>query len=108
MTLSTGAGNSIPRIDASRNGAVVASWISGASEVLAKVGFNGTFEPTPTNLGSSTRNQDVSVSNAGIAYATWINSGTGFVDASRTQDLAETLIRVLGKKRLIYQKGLYP
>ncbi|MCB1084961.1 MAG: hypothetical protein KDK60_02550 [Chlamydiia bacterium] len=107
-TLSTGGGNTIPRIDASSNGAVVASWISGASEVLAKVGFNGTFEPTPTNLGSSTSNQDVCVSNGGITYATWINSGTGFVDASRTIDVSGNILRLLGKKRLIYQKGLYP
>lgn len=50
----------------------------------------------------------VSMSNRGIAFAAWVDASTGLVEASRTIVEAQNLMNVLGKKRLIYQKGLYP
>lgn len=97
------------RFDVSEAGGMVVSYLDFAGVIYAQVGFSGTFEATPTSLNAMAKNESVAMSDAGIAFAIWKDTtGNGFIEGSRTIINASQLIKVLGKKRLIYQKGLYP
>ncbi|QVL54796.1 MAG: hypothetical protein KFB95_05625 [Simkaniaceae bacterium] len=97
------------RLDVSEAGGMVVSYLDFAGVIYAQVGFSGTFEATPTSLNAMAKNESVAMSDAGIAFAIWKDTtGNGFIEGSRTIVNASQLIKVLGKKRLIYQKGLYP
>ena len=83
-------------------------WVDSSTRARAKVGFNGTFEATATTVDTTALLRSVCMSNSGIAFAAWTDSNTGLVEASRTIIQAGQLAGVLAKKRLIYQRGLYP
>lgn len=98
-----------PRLSVSENGGMVTSYIGTGGEVYGQVGANGAFEATPTFLNILAKNENVAMSNNGTAFALWKDtSGTGFMEASRTFNPTDYLIRSLGKKRLIMNKGLFP
>ncbi|MCB1115542.1 MAG: hypothetical protein KDK71_03635 [Chlamydiia bacterium] len=109
-TVSPGTtGYSTPRLSVSENGGMVVSYLGGSGEVYGQVGANGVFEATPTLLNAAAKNESVAMSDNGTAYALWKDTtGSGFMEASRTFDPAHYLIRALGHKRLIYNKGRFP
>ncbi len=103
-----GSVSTLPALDSSPNGGSVLVWDDTSADLNAKVGFQGGFETPPVLVDLNSRVESVSMSNRGIAFAAWVDASTGFVEASRTIVETQNLINVLGKKRLIYQKGLYP
>ena len=104
-----GGGFSSVRFDVSEAGGMVVSYLDLAGAIYGQVGFGGTFEASPTALNAMAKNESVAMSDAGIAFAIWKDTtGNGFVEGSRTIINSSQLVKVLGKKRLIYQKGLYP
>lgn len=103
-----GSINTVPSLNSSPNGGSVLAWDDGSADLNAKVGFQGDFETPPVLVDLNSKVESVSMSNRGVAFAAWLDASTGLVEASRTIVEAQNLINVLGKKRLIYQKGLYP
>ncbi|QVL57011.1 MAG: hypothetical protein KFB93_06425 [Simkaniaceae bacterium] len=67
----------------------------------------------PDSIDSSIHLDDVCTGNDGIGWTILcrLKMGNGFVKSSKIItpiNAAENLLKALGKKRLIYQKGLYP
>ena len=98
-----------PKLSVSENGGMVASYLGPSGGIYGQTGKSGVFEASPASLNALAKNESVAMSDNGTAYALWKDTvTTGFMEASRTYNPADNLLKVLGKKRLMYQKGLLP
>lgn len=108
-----------PQISVTPNGFGVIGWLEDPVTLKTRSSSSGTVNTdgpytVDTNLTSNTFS--VAASDSAKGFASWIDNGSlnGYVESTGTNLPDDTtvavddLIRALGKKRLIYQKGLYP
>ncbi|MCP5505232.1 MAG: hypothetical protein H7A41_08795, partial [Chlamydiales bacterium] len=99
-------------LSVSGSGDILLGW-SHNGQIYALVGEGTTLEASPTIIDSNNSLGDVCIGNNGIGWTIWIGGSVGneFVKSSRTIepiDPVKNLLQSAGKKRLIYQKGLFP
>lgn len=112
VTLSTGSGNSTPILHVADDSHMIVGWRDAAKAFNTKRGEDGVFEATTAFVTTNQVDFGTIATNAeGRGFATWTETA-GLTIVSVTYepltDPVGRLVNSLGKKRLIYQKGLYP
>lgn len=112
VTLSTGTGNVTPILDVSDDSHMIVGWRDAAKTFNTKRGEDGVFEATTALVTTNQVDLSTIATNAeGRGFTAWTESA-GLTIVSVTYepltDPVGRLLNSLGKKRLIYQKGLYP
>lgn len=112
-SVSIGSPNSLVVADSSGNGNLVVKWTEGTGGQNIRTLYRESNAPSFFSLqtldslaGGGVFGGSLAVNNNGLAFAAWNTANQ--VRVTIGIDQIESLSKALTKKRLIYQKGLYP
>lgn len=108
-----------PQLSVTANGFGVIGWIEDPVTLRTRSTSSGvvnTDGPYTVDVNLTANTYSIAASDSAKGFASWIDNGSlnGYVESTGTTLPDDTtiavddLIKALGKKRLIYQKGLYP
>lgn len=109
--LSTSSANSLSILGTSENGNLIVGWDNTTAGNVFQVreSTSGGSFSSIQEIDSNTSPTSIAINNNGNAFATWVGTDAPkLVKVSFSIDPYENMARALGKKRLIYQKGMYP